>query len=434
MKEKAKIFIYIIVLGLICTLMFFWIDKKQGFHEDEAFSYGASNCDDCNVYQVYGKRDENNIIFLDENPFITLKNIIYYKLNPDEYKKVYDETYNGHIPIWRSNDEAIEYVTLDSDELFNYFIVYYNTGEDVHPPLFYFAVHLVSSFFLGNFSKYIIFSINLIFLILTCIMVKKILKNLKKEYLIIPVTLFYALSMGAISTVMFQRMYMMLTFFCLWFLNVNLKIYFNNFELSKKLKFEICIVTILGFLTQYYFCIYAALVALVMLILLVRRKDKEKTKIYIFQFIKSAIIGVLVFIPSIYHIFFSYRGVAFQRDKQNILEMIPYLFENILSLQFGSKILGIIFIIALIIVAVLKLKKIKNKEIVILFCIPTFLYFLIISKLAPFKSIRYIMNLLPLISIIIILILDKIFKNKKLSFAFLLVLVIRNFNFFKHNK
>ena len=103
--------------------MFFWIDKKQGFHEDETFSYGSSNCDDCNVYQVYGKRDENNIIFLDDNPFITIKNLVYYKLKPDEYKKVYDETYNGHTPIWRTREEATEYMTLDKDELFNYFIV-----------------------------------------------------------------------------------------------------------------------------------------------------------------------------------------------------------------------------------------------------------------------------------------------------------------------
>lgn len=424
MKDKVKKIIYLICLILICALMFFWIDKKEGFHEDETFSYGSSNCDDCNVYQVYGKRDENNIIFLDENPFITIKNLIYYKLKPDEYKKVYDETYNGHTPIWRSSEEATEYMTLDKDELFNYFIVYYNTGEDVHPPLFYFLVHFVSSFWLGSFSKYIIFIVNLVFLLLTCFMIKKILEILKKEYLIFPTTIFYAMSIGAISTVMFQRMYMMLTFFGLWFLYVNLKIYFNEFELTKKLKFELCLVTILGFLTQYYFCVYAAFVALVMLILLIKRKEKEKVKTYIFQFIKSAIIGIIVFIPCIYHIFFSYRGVTFQRDKQNFFEMVPLFIENILKLQFGNEIIGLVAMIAIIIISIISFKKIKNKELPILFIVPVLLYLLLISKLAPFKSVRYIMNLLPLISIIIMLILDKIFKNKKIGFIVLTIFAL----------
>lgn len=424
MKEKAEKIFYIICLILICVLMFFWIDKKQGFHEDETFSYGSSNCDDCNVYQVYGKRDENNIIFLNDNPFITIKKLVYYKLKPDEYKKVYDETYNGHTPIWRTREEATEYMTLDKDELFNYFIVYYNTGEDVHPPLFYFFVHFVSSFWLGSFSKYIIFIINLAFLILTCFMIKKILEILKKAHLTIPTTCFYALSMGAIATVMFQRMYMMLTFFCVWFLYVNLKIYFNEFEMTKKLKLELCLVIILGFLTQYYFCVYAAFVAGIMLVFLLKRKEFEKTKTYIIQFIKSAIIGIIVFIPCIYHIFFSYRGVAFQRDKQNFFEMVPIFIEEILKLQFGSVIVGIICSVAIIIISLIIFKKIKNKELILLLTVPVLLYFLIISKLAPFKSVRYIMNLLPLISIIIMLILDKIFKSKKISFIVLSIFVL----------
>lgn len=422
--KKKNIIIYILLLILITCLMFFWINKKQGFHEDETFSYGSSNCDDCNVYQVYGKKDENNIILLDKNPFLTIKNIIYYKLKPDEYKKIYDETYNGHTSIWRSREEAIEYMTLDKDEIFNYFIVYYNTGEDVHPPLFYFLVHFVSSFWLGHFSKYIIFIVNLIFLLLTCFTIKKILEILKKEHLVLPATIFYALSMGAISTVMFQRMYMMLTFFCLWLLYVNLKIYFNEFELTKKLKFELCLVTILGFLTQYYFCVYAAFVAFIMLILLIKRKEKAKVKIYIFQFIKSAIIGIIIFIPCIYHIFFSYRGVTFQRDKQNFFEMIPLFIQNILKLQFGNEIIGLICMIVIMIISIIGFKKIKNKELPILFIVPVLLYLLLISKLAPFKSVRYIMNILPLISIIIILILDKILKNKKTSFIVLTILVL----------
>ena len=190
--------------------MFFWIDKKQGFHTDEVFSYGTSNCDDSNVYQVYGGKDPDNEMFLDRNPFKTISNVIYYNLHKVEFEEKYDEIKSTKQSVWRAREEAIEYVTLDKDELFNYFIVYYNTGEDVHPPLFYFAVHFVSSLMLGHFSKYIIFFVNLVFLLLTLWVIRKILLILRKEYLIIPVTIFYGLSQGAISTVMFQRMYISL--------------------------------------------------------------------------------------------------------------------------------------------------------------------------------------------------------------------------------
>ena len=51
-----------------------------------------------------------------------------------------------------------------------------------------------------------------------------------------------------------------------------------------------------------------------------------------------------------------------------------------------------------------------------LLVLPVIIDILIIGKLVPYRSIRYVMNVLPLISITIILILDKIFTNKKKSF------------------
>ena len=62
--------------------------------------------------------------------------------------------------------------------IFQQFII---KQRDVHPPLFYILVHFVSSIYLGHFSKYIIFSINLIFFILTCIFICKIFKLYNKE-------------------------------------------------------------------------------------------------------------------------------------------------------------------------------------------------------------------------------------------------------------
>ena len=46
--------------------------------------------------------------------------------------------------------------------------------------------------------------------------------------------IFYGGSMGAISTVMFHRMYMMLTFFAVWYLYYALKFFKKQERFSKK--------------------------------------------------------------------------------------------------------------------------------------------------------------------------------------------------------
>ncbi len=79
--------------------------------------------------------------------------------------------------------------------IFQQFII---KQRDVHPPLFYILVHFVSSIYLGHFSKYIIFSINLIFFILTCIFICKIFKLYNKEKWGIVALILYG-GIGAIS-------------------------------------------------------------------------------------------------------------------------------------------------------------------------------------------------------------------------------------------
>lgn len=94
------------------------------------------------------------------------------------------------------------------------------------------TVHLASSFSLNHFSKYIIFAINLLFYIGSCFAIRKIMKLFNKDNLSGITVLLYGLSMGAISIVMFQRMYMMLTFFILIYLYLNLKVAKNSYEID----------------------------------------------------------------------------------------------------------------------------------------------------------------------------------------------------------
>ena len=318
LKNKTNIILAIVIVVLTITMLFYET-QKEGFNEDEMFTYGSSNYKYDNLYQPYGPADAiNTVIFkyvLDGNWFA---NIVLCAFHSDAFYYLYNAEKDTN-PIWKTKEEAMEYLTIEPKDIFDFAPVIWNQSRDVHPPLFYILVHIVSSFFLGHFSKYIVFIINIIFYILTCIFIFKIFKLYKKEKVGIVALILYGLSIGAISTVMFQRMYMMMTFFVILYTYISIKI--SRHGITKKLLTEISVATILGFLTQYYFCLFAFVIFIILFIHL-----KRKRKTWLWENIKLGILGVAIFPASIYHIFFSYRGIT--RLQENYFERLKFYVEE----------------------------------------------------------------------------------------------------------
>lgn len=424
MKKINNILFYIAII-ITTIVMFVFIGQKKGWHEDEIFSYGSSNYKCDNLFLNFGDKDSLNQLIdekiVGKNIGETLKNISYYLKNEDEFQDELNKKIAEEKPIWKTKEQAKEYMTVSSDEIFNYWSVYYNQARDVHPPLFYMLVHLVSSICLNNFTKYIIFSINLIFYIASCFVLKKILRLFNKEELSWITVLLYGLSMGMISIVMFQRMYMMLTFFAMVYLYLNINIFKNSFEIDKKTKRKLTITVILGFLTQYYFCIYAALVAIISAICMIKNKKWDSLKRYVWCHVKAAIIGLILFPASIYHIFFSYRGAAGGVAEGSYLSRLQ---EYLKLIFYGFSIPEILGYITLGIIIAMFIRRIiiaKRKDIATLICLPIFLFVLVIAKIAPFINIRYISIVFPIIIIAVELgvvssvkELMKIIKNDKI--------------------
>lgn len=426
--------IYIAIISIVVIVMVFYINKKEGYHEDEMFSYGSSSYVYDNVFRSDGRTDSTNLFLKTKiftgNVIDVIKNLKYYFIDHSDEKDAFiKESDEVRRPVWKTSEEAEDYLTVNAKEIGNYAMVYYNQGRDVHPPLFYFLVHTVSVFFLGNFSKWIIGIINIAFMIASLIVIKKIYEVLNKKHLIIPGLIFYGLSMGAISTVVFQRMYMMLTFFILEFILININIAKNDFEIDKKTWIKLGVVTILGFLTQYYFCIVAVLIALYVFVKICFKKDKKQILKYILNYFKIALIGVIVFPFSINHIFFSYRGIGrADMHKSFIEKFIEYISK--LGYSYSIPIIIFISIIALFIIIAIA-KKILNKEklitkengIVYVLAIVFVLYMIAIIQISPeFNTLRYIMAILPILSIVVLILIDSGFKNKKISQVILIFL------------
>ena len=421
-KFFKKNYKYIIVIFAISIVMTFFMTKKEGFHEDEMFSYGSSNYAYDNVYRPYGKEDETNIFvkekIMNGNIFQNLK---YYLI---DHRDIKDETLadikSEFVPTWRSSNEANDYLTIQPKDALNYGMVYYNQSRDIHPPLFYFLVHTVSIFFMGHFSKYIIFGINLVFMVLSLWTIKNIFEKLDKKYLIIPTLILYGFSMGAISTAIFQRMYSMLNFFVLMFISANIDIIKKDFDIDKKLWNKLTWIVLLGFWTQYYFCIVAGMVAVLVLIGVIRKQGKQGTITYILKYLKMAVIGVLLYPLSINHIFFSYRGVEKAEMTRGFGEkLVEYL--NMIGYSFSVPVLAlaiclILFGMVVVVKSVIDKKIDKNVLGASAIIFSVICYVCVIVKVSPelqdANIIRYIMCVLPLIIISILLLIDTVIKNK----------------------
>ena len=420
LKENKFIILTIIIL---CGLMFYFIDQKQGFHEDEIFSYGSSNYKYDNVYRWFGYAEANQDILykqvLTGNLSNRINNLIKYKTNIEQFNK--DDILAKEIPTWRYKDSALEYLAIQKEDIFNYFSVYQNQARDVHPPFFYYLVHLISTVFFNNFTKYIIFSLNLIFFIGVLLIIKKIMETLKHKELIIPTMILYGASIGCISTVMFQRMYMMVTFFSILYLYFIIKFIKDDFKIKDKFWFILTI--ILGFLTQYYFCIYIVLIFTILSIYLLFTKNYKKWFNFFKLHVISAIIGIVIYPFCIEDIFFSYRGIGSTESKtKTFLESLQYYGNQLINL-FGLQNIIYLLIIGLIIAIIHKLNKkeiVKNKLNIIVIFLPIILFIMIISKIGPFLgenyTSRYMMLLFPVISIAILYILTFLFSNKKIIF------------------
>ncbi len=376
-KELLKNILIIILISIISGILLFFQTKKVGLHEDEGYTLSSSVSNINGLMSQYVQSDH---------------------------------------PIWLSRSYVTDYMTLKPINYFNLASVYINQAWDNHPPVFYTFVHFSTILFGGSFSLYSVFVVNIIAFILSCFTIKKILKLLDKENLSFGAILFYGLSMGTISMVLFQRMYMLLTFFVLLYFYLTLKIYKNDFKIDKKMSIYLGLTTVLGFLTQYFFAVFAVFVFLIMLIKMI--KDKQNKSIiqkYVVNHIIYAVIGILLFVPCIKHLLFSSRGLSnlgntgYLEHFWQYIKHLAYAF----SINENNTALIITILILFAICIAYLFKKSKEKTIIAMFTIPSIFFFIISVKMTSFQELRYIMPIIPFIAITFILILDTLLEKIK---------------------
>lgn len=147
-----------------------------------------------------------------------------------------------------------------------------------------------------------------------------------------------------------------------------------------------------------------------MVILFIKNKKYKEMFKYLGTLVISAIIGLVVFPFSIEHMTGSDRKIG-GFETTNYLDRVLTYFNMILK-YFGSKWEIMLALFAIALLAILIRRK-PERGVTALIIFPTILYIMLVAKLAEFLELRYVMNILPIVAIMIMLAVGSIFENKK---------------------
>lgn len=414
MKKYKILFIVSFVSILLSSIV--TINMKKDFFVDEIWTYAFSNGNYTPHTNAYtGNGDdikafmEDNIV---DNSFInTVKNAIFL------YKGLYIDKDSDLIEKWNSalNPESISWkkgqdfkntLVPSEDSKFNYYSVYCNDIFDNHPILYYGIYHTISSLTPDVFTKWTGFIINVAFLLPAIIMLFFMTKKFFDDKIIAYGTFIaYGLSIGFLSTIVFFRMYAMVTFFTIATLYLHLCFLSKPVDFKFKHWLLLVICVSFGVLSQYFYIFYCFAIFVVSAIYLLRNKNLPVFFKYCSAMFAAVIFVLIIWPFTIEDLFFSSRGQEAMSQSFSVfgylIKLLKYM-RVVLQNCFGNNIiwLGLFTIITLF--CIFKLgKKIKIDIKRIIIYVPIVITLLIVTQMAPYQTSRYIMNLFPLIFIFV---------------------------------
>jgi len=343
----------------------------------------------------------------------------------------------NYLNNWHSSEYYQDYFTISDDEAFDFICVYNSIKKDVHQPLYYILLMIMCSLF-RKFSKWSFILLNIIFFVLSDFILYQICKKLIliKSGQIIP-CLLWGFSVGTVTMAVFGRMYMQLTCATLLYTFLHFILIENIMDknaIEKKILIGICGATIFGTLTQYYFLIFAFFLSACTWIFLWLYKKRIVIEYTLTMFL-GLLSSYVIFPPMYNQIFKEYRGnEAFENIKSDfdfgrLRNFMNLLSKEIFSGKMKLLLLGIVILLLTGVFIhlfqieckpsevgefqlVFSRRKIENvpiritKNIIFIFflLVTMILDIIVISKIAPYQSDRYIFNIQPIAILIIVIV------------------------------
>ena len=433
-KILPELLAVILCLGVLCVGVSF----KEGYHMDELLSFELADAR-YNPWivptqpegrlakfvreEIQGDSFGETLMNLKSTVTDVLKNrgsskLLSYKAD------VYEE------PAWITSGQFRDYVTVDGSDAFDYLSVYFNVKDDNHPPVHFMLLHTMSSLFPGTLSPWLGCTINLICVGVTLWLLLRLGRQLSEilgmeeqgRLLGILAVLLYGLSTGALASVLLIRMYCLLSCLCVALLSMHVEKWKEHgFDRSNK---GLIAITVLGFLTQYFFLFYCILLAAVTAAGLLCSKRMRELWIYIRSMTLAAVIGLALFPFAIADVFSSGRGVealdnlasGFAGYGARLLAFARILADRTV----GDLLLGAGCVTAVVLAVVLWYRRHKGQElsmsrevrgILCMLIIPVVGYYLLASRMSPYLVDRYVMPMFPMIALLFALLLCSLGKR-----------------------
>ncbi|MCI8528267.1 MAG: glycosyltransferase family 39 protein [Lachnospiraceae bacterium] len=428
-----------VLLLLSLITMIVYGSRKVGYHVDEIYSYGLANSEylpfmhfgeiDYGVkdwMKEYGAGESLGDLFrnlikdfqiLKECDFQLKESVIY-----QDYVIAQANSADTRTTTWVSGQEYRDYLAVSENNRFNYASVYYNQRGDVHPPLYYMILHTICSVFQGSFSKWFAMSVNIAALLLTLILLYKMVKEyLGGETEALVAAGAYGLSIGFMNTAVWLRMYALLTLFVVALCYVHLKIAQEDFQLRGKNRRYLFLAVVGGYMTHYYFVLYAIGVAAVFTIWILTEKKYKAAAGYVLTLAGAAVIGLCIWPYAIRHVFQGYQGTQALdviREREFYFIKVRLLFDQIAAQVLDGTwwiLLACLFAAAGIVIWKYSRKTGKGRKLPLgkgaLLAVPIVLYIVVVAQIVPMLIERYVMCTFPFWILYVVLLVSFVLRE-----------------------
>ena len=399
-KARFKTILYLVLFAQL--IMFIIVGtKKQGFHEDEYYSYYSSN-------RTAGL-------------FVTDRS-------------------------WQDTDTIKDEFVVIPGQGFNYSLVKEVQSWDVHPPLYYDILHTACSIVPRLFSKWIGIVVNMIAFVIAFFLFLRLMEFLRiNDITKLLILTIWGFNPMTVSFVMFTRMYMWLTVFVIACALLHIRLLEASraventifmaapkslllFWLKYILPIMLC--SYLGFLTHYYYLIFFVFIGICFVFWLVARSfrfghkysgdDTKKADstvvkrriikafVYVASCALSLFLAIASYPASAAHIFSGYRGTEAISEFTTIADFPTRLLFFVRLMNegvFG----GSFFVVSIILLVLFIILRIKVSSEYTMLVVTGCAYFIVVSKtglLLGEASNRYEMPVYWLFILIIITALE----------------------------
>lgn len=370
-SRRAVVLPLIVILLVQLALCSWFAVNKDGLFQDESYTYFLANGNWLNSVP------EEGVIYTDGEP-------------------------------WREWASVDSFLGIDPEML------YKNQESDNHPPLYYIFFSLAYSLFPGSVNPVIGVAVNIVFALITTVelyFLSRLLDVPRRASLVL--CALWAINPGMVNCMLYLRMYQLLMVFFLAAAIAAFS-YVRRDRIGPGIVACVFLATVGGLLTQYFFLFFAFILYLCCGIALLARRRIAHAAIFAGATVGGVVAGILLFPPSVDHLFSSFRGQEALERAASGDSFASFLVEDFRLLNSGvfGYLLPVIVagVAAVALVGYLRARRAKVSggrhaqargeapsrpdvwwQGIAILAISSAFYYVAIARVAPFPSIRYLM-------------------------------------------